>query len=37
MIWNKEPVFQPDEDGARVENKRFRRLIKGHSIMTRCP
>ena len=27
IIWNKEPVFQPDEDGARVEIKRF--MLKG--------
>ena len=27
MIWNKEPVFQQDEDGTRVENKRF--MLKG--------
>ena len=25
MIWNKEPVFHPDEDGAIIENKRFMR------------
>ena len=25
MIWNKEPTFQPDEDGAKVENRRFMR------------
>ena len=23
LIWNKEPVFDPDEDGTEVINKRF--------------
>ena len=23
LIWNKAPVFDPDEDGTQIENKRF--------------
>ena len=23
LIWNKTPVFDPDEDGTQIENKRF--------------
>ena len=34
LIWNKEPVFDPDEDGTAVENKRY--MTKGAQFSSKA-